>query len=602
MSLVQIILEGRKEDFIQKYSNKFSTEQLKEIIDKSDVLPGQNKYLNFLGKVVNPKNFNSDLNIVVKLLEKFSTVSSNLSMTDINQYEKIGILKKTLEDYDNRVRREIKTIDDADVIYEDNELTVVSPRTHKSSCYFGSGTKWCTTTSDSGHYDRYNQDGKLFYFISKTKPTSDPTYKVALLRKYNGEEIYYDASDNSFKTGWIFGSEKLEKIQSRITSYINTTFAEQVKIWSDINSAKIERDRLNRQAAAREQRRQLAAAQERREQQEWNLEDTDSDGLKANALFKYLVSNGDINELTEDIKNEIILASDEIERLQSEYDADENGRPDLIELISELESKIEEYSEYVDVYVLRPLDYNYFGLNYFENVLDDTEWAVGTESEFDEASKESVKNLLDDVGLVGFNQNFIENFIDTDSIENYIREFFESDVYESPESYLDDSDKEISGSQKQEIAKLRQEEIELEQLRINIENKKDNLDTDLEDWDEQYDELQDEITEIEERLSEILDEIESINDEPDGDYKDEAIEQAIESRVIDYRNNIESFVDNYIGETYTQWAINNDFIDEDALIEGIIEADGYGISLSSYDGDYNSEFLNGVQYYIIRTS
>ncbi len=43
MSLVQIILEGRKEDFAKKFSNKFTEEQLRAIIDKSDVLPGQHK-------------------------------------------------------------------------------------------------------------------------------------------------------------------------------------------------------------------------------------------------------------------------------------------------------------------------------------------------------------------------------------------------------------------------------------------------------------------------------------------------------------------------------------------------------------------------------
>ncbi len=101
MSLVQIILEGRKEDFAKKFSNKFTEEQLRAIIDKSDVLPGQHKYLNFLGKVVNPKNFNTDLNIVVKLLEKFSTVSQNLSLKDINQYDR---LLKTKWKY-HKVRR-----------------------------------------------------------------------------------------------------------------------------------------------------------------------------------------------------------------------------------------------------------------------------------------------------------------------------------------------------------------------------------------------------------------------------------------------------------------------------------------------------------------
>jgi hypothetical protein len=593
MSLVQIILEGRKEDFAKKFSNKFTEEQLRAIIDKSDVLPGQHKYLNFLGKVVNPRNFNADLNIVVKLLEKFSTVSQNLSLKDINQYDKISTLKKVLDDYDNRIRREIKTVDDADVVYEDNEMIVVSPKTHKSSCYFGSGTKWCTTASDSGHYDRYNQDGKLFYFISKTKPTSDPTYKVALLKKFDGTETYYNAPDDSFRTGWIFGTEKLEKILSRINSYISTTFADQLKIWNDKELAEKERQRLNREANERIQRQKLELAERRRQTNEWDIEDTDDIGLRANALFKYLVSIGELEELTPEIKTRIAEAERQLAQYQEQYDSQENANEDtdLVDNIAALEVELDEYKELSDVYVLLPVQYGHYGLTQFENMVDGTEWAVGDESEMEQSSREAVESLIDDIGIEGFNPSFIENHIDEDGVESYIRDFFNHDVYDSPESYLDDDDKEISSSQKQEIAELRQEEIELD-------TERDELNSD--DFEEDY--IEQRTSEIETRLLEIQDEIEEINNNPDGDYDEEAIEKAIDDKVSEYTGNIESFVSNFIGIDYVQWIRDHDFIDRDSFIESVVDADGYGISLNSYDGDVNEEVIDGRTYYIIRVS
>ena len=593
MSLVQIILEGRKEDFAKKFSNKFTEEQLRAIIDKSDVLPGQHKYLNFLGKVVNPRNFNADLNIVVKLLEKFSTVSQNLSLKDINQYDKISTLKKVLDDYDNRIRREIKTVDDADVVYEDDEMIVVSPKTHKSSCYFGSGTKWCTTASDSGHYDRYNQDGKLFYFVSKTKPTSDPTYKVALLKKFDGTETYYNAPDDSFRTGWIFGTEKLEKILSRINSYISTTFADQLKIWNDKELAEKERQRLNREANERIQRQKLELAEQRRQTNEWDIENTDDIGLRANALFKYLVSIGELEELTPEIKTRIAEAERQLAQYQEQYDSQENANEDtdLVANIEALEEELDGYKELTDVYTLLPVQYGHYGLTQFENMVDGTEWAVGDEGEMEQASREAVESMLDDIGIEGFNRSFVENHIDEDGVESYIRDFFDHDVNENPEVYLDDDSKNLSSSQEEEIAKLKQEEVELE-------TERDELNSD--DFEEDY--IEQRTSEIETRLLEIQDEIEEINDNPNGDYDQNDIDKIIDDQVYQYTSNIESFVSNFMGMDYFQWIIDHDFINKEELIESVVDSDGYGVSLSSYDGDVNEEVIDGTTYYIVRVS
>jgi hypothetical protein len=520
---------------------------------------------------------------VVKLLEKFSTISQNLNLKDINQYDKISTLKKELDDYDNRIRREIKTVDDADVVYEDNEMTVVSPKTHKSSCYFGSGTKWCTAASDSGHYDRYNQDGKLFYFVSKTKPTSDPTYKVALLKKFDGTETYYNAPDDSFRTGWIFGTEKLEKILSRINSYISTTFADQLKIWNDKELAEKERQRLNREANERAQRGQLARAEQRRQTNEWDLEDTDDVGLRANALFKYLVSIDNLQELTPENKSEIARIENEITRLQAEYDNDEEVRGDLLDEISELEDELTELDAKMDVYNMLPTgDYV---LKEFTTTEFQGRWKVGDSDDTEREAVRYVKDMLDDVGYDGYNESFVMEHFDDDSFRVYLKDFFEEDVYNNPEVYLDDSDKELSRSQEARI-------VELKQMVSNLESERDSLDDEDEDYSDEYDRMGDEI-------DEANNEIEEIENDPDGEYDEYKLDSIVADKISEHRYDAKDFYENYLGgDDFSEWATSNGFINEDDFAQAVVDADGYGTVLNNYDGSEENVSFEGETYYI----
>lgn len=600
MSLVNLILEGRKENFIQKFSKKFSEQQLNKIVDKSEALVGNNKYLDFMGNVINPRNFEDDLNITFKLLTKFSTIGSNLQQKDINKYKTLSELKNALAEYDNRVRREIKTVDDADVVYEDDKMIVVMPKSYKASCQFGAGTKWCTTSSSS-YFDKYNEDAKLFYFIDKTKPTSDPTYKVALLQKFDGDRTYFNAVDESFKTGWIFGTEKLEKILSRVMSYLNSTYAEQIKIWSDKNAAELERQRLNREREATRLARVRAEQQERREADEWNLEECGNcdEAAKANALFQYLISENEIEPITEEEKLQLESLRNELEELETIYDNAENPEEltDIVDRISEIEQEIEDIESKQDIYEIIPGGYSHFGLTMFEH--GGADYAVGTESETEEAAKEAVKNILDDIGIEGFNGGFVENFIDEDEVENYIRNFFDYDVRENPDVYLDDEYKELSRSQEKEIIELQEEERNVHQQIQSLQEEKNNLDDESEDLEEEIDEK---ISELEERISEIDDEIEQIKDNPDGDYSEEGIESMIDEMVSDYTRNPENFVSNYIGTEYMEWLKDNNMIDEDAFIDGIVDSDGYGTTLGTYDGSYDVVNVQGTDYYVMRTN
>jgi hypothetical protein len=51
-----------------------------------------------------------------------------------------------------------------------------------------------------------------------------------------------------------------------------------------------------------------------------------------------------------------------------------------------------------------------------------------------------------------------------------------------------------------------------------------------------------------------------------------------------------------------EWGMSfKDWVDTDALAQGLVESDGYGI-MSSYDGSYDSEYVLGKQYIIIRNN
>jgi hypothetical protein len=199
MNLSQVLLEGRRDEFLSKYREKFTEEDIKKIFMVSRELSSNQKFLNFLGKVVSQNNIDDDLLKAKIAIEKFIKYQKNLDKKDINQYNSLKDIEDEINKHENRTRRDVKQVEGADIVYEDDRFTVITPKTHKASCYYGAGSKWCTAAKSSDqHFMRYNRDGKLFYFLDKKAPAKSRFYKVALLQKYDGQQIYYDAPDDSF--------------------------------------------------------------------------------------------------------------------------------------------------------------------------------------------------------------------------------------------------------------------------------------------------------------------------------------------------------------------------------------------------------------------
>jgi len=537
MSLSQVLSESRKDDFLNMFRDKFSDEQLKKVFSLSRQLAPNQKFLSFLGNVIPNENFESSLSKAEKVVEKFIKYQQALETRDINQFKSLDDIISTIKNHENKVRRDIKSVDGADVVYEDDRFTVVTPQTHKASCYYGAGTKWCTSSMNgSSHFDNYNIDGKLFYILDKKAKSDNKFYKVALLQKYDGDKTFYDAHDDLFKTGWILGTPEYDNIQIEINNYINSNYQREIGIFKDKEAAMKERERLRKQAERIRVARLKMAAETRKENDSWNLEnESDQEGIYANAIFDV-------------IKDEYSIDVDEEE--------DES------------------------IYNLIPESYSHYNLATFAWSGADDEgsvWAVGTWDEVYDAAKEYQQNLWDEMGSEGWNQDFIQSHIDESEVREWFYDMYNDDVSTNYESYFDQDDLPLSHDQESEIAKLKEEAEDLDEI---IKNEEDIYN-------------EDEVELANDRRNEIDDEITDFQNDPEDEPTDEQVEDIVNSRVDDVMYDM-------IPSMLEFGLSLDDYIDTDSLFESSIDSDGVGNSLSSYDGNDNEVDIKGVWYHVFK--
>ena len=587
MSLKTILLEGRVEDV---YTKRISGESPQiEKIYYDEIVPGSasinpnHKYLDWITKNWSPTDVEGDeithnLKEILLAVSKFDTQSQRLKIKDLNQYKNLEQLFDTLQELGQTARRTVEISDEVDRIYEDNRFVVVVPKTHKSSCYYGAGTKWCTASKDTdSHFSNYKSNGELYYIIDKTLPTSSPYYKVALNKKLAGlTEDFWDVQDKPITdTTKIMTIIQNRKMLEDIRNHFGVKFEERIKQEKELQAKRLSRNEEMRERERLRRIQQGIEAQQRRENDEWNPENTDARGLAANALKEWLIEEGEWEgETKEDLRGQL-----EDLRSQMENDpdviADPNGEKaqDYGMDMNNIEDAIEEAES---VYDIIPL-YDYYGMYEFE--YGGAEYAVGLDESADEAAIERTRSLIDDIGYEGFTPSFMEYYVDGDQVADYAEDWFWDDVSEAPEDYLDDDDRELTQHSKDEIEKINEE---IGRLQEDLEE----LDSDVE-----IEVTQDRIDELEERKEDIK------MDDDNYEYTEEAKDEYVERRMDEVRNDPVGFLRDFGMEESIK-----DFIDEDEFIEGVIESDGRGHTLSSYDGVENEVSFDDEWYYIYRTN
>ena len=587
MSLKTILLEGRVEDV---YTKRISGESPQiEKIYYDEIVPGSasinpnHKYLDWITKNWSPTDVEGDeiihnLKEILLAVSKFDTQNQRLKIKDLNQYKNIDQLFDTLQKLGQTARRTVEISDEVDRIYEDNRFVVVVPKTHKSSCYYGAGTKWCTASKDTdSHFSNYKTNGELYYIIDKTLPTSSPYYKVALNKKIAGlTEDFWDVQDKPITdTTKIMTIIQNKKMLEDIRNHFGVKFEERIQQEKELQAKRLSRNEEMRERERLRRIQQGIEAQQRRENDEWNPENTDALGLAANALKEWLIDEGEWEgETKEDLRGQL-----EDLRSQMENDpdviADPNGEKaqDYGMDMNNIEDAIEEAES---VYDIIPL-YDYYGMYEFE--YGGAEYAVGLDEAADEAAIERTRSLIDDIGYEGFSPTFFEYYVDGDRVADYAEDWFWDDISEAPEDYLDDDDRELTQHSKDEIEKINEEIGRLQE--------------DLEELDSEVERevAQDRIDELEELKEDIK------MDDDSYEYTEEAKDNYVERRKDEVKDDPVGFLRDFGMEESIK-----DFIDEDDFIEGVIESDGRGHTLSSYDGTENEISFDDEWYYIYRTN
>lgn len=294
----------------------------------------------------------------------------------------------------------------------------------------------------------------------------------------------------------------------------------------------------------RELNRKLAELDEKRQDGEWDVENEDDDSERTEALYDYLRQNGDVDTVE-----------------------DEEGN-DVAE----------------DKYYIYPMGRATYGYGKQYEWLgggggfNPNTYDVYTEDEADDAARYAVEQMLDDMGMDAFSDWVFDDALDKQSWASWLYDFYDEYVRNDPESF--EIPLELSQQQTRQINQL-QSTVDLFNQKLSREGISR----------EEYDDLREKIDDLEE-------EIEEIKEDPQGGYDESVIESEITDRVSEWEDDIKGFIGMY---GYDKNFIM-DFIDTDSITNTVVNSDGYGSLLNSYDGDYDTFDINGTTYYVMRVS
>ena len=280
-------------------------------------------------------------------------------------------------------------------------------------------------------------------------------------------------------------------------------------------------------------------SQERKEQDVWNINNTDSEGIAANILFNFLVSEGDL-------------------------DPEEDSVYDL-----------EPLNLFYRMYQFRVPQLN---RNYAVDDYDETETTI----------KEYLKEYFkDEDNLNNISDETLRSNLDEKDLIRMIRDVHEDWVYDDPGGYLGENQRDLNGEQEslvnsynQKILKFESEIEKLAALKIDDKGQQKKIDNYLE------------------KLISLVEdynlEMEEIKENPEGDWFEWAIEEYIDNQVEYYSDDLLQFIADH-DMPYSH------VVNMESLIDSEYENNGYDV-LPTYDGKAEEVYFDGETYVILRLS
>jgi len=117
-------------------------------------------------------------------------------LTFVEVQEIVDSLKDVETSTQKKKQRKIKVREDSEVVWENENWTVVIPYTEEAAVYYGQSTKWCISATESeNHFNRMiNQGIRFFIFLPKK---SENKFAISIGNK---DAHVWDAEDNDIPT------------------------------------------------------------------------------------------------------------------------------------------------------------------------------------------------------------------------------------------------------------------------------------------------------------------------------------------------------------------------------------------------------------------
>jgi hypothetical protein len=306
----------------------------------------------------------------------------------------------------------------------------------------------------------------------------------------------------------------------------------------------------------------VAQQELRRESGEWDAEgELDYIGLCANALFKHLIYTEYEERTPEDSQRlqELYAEKERREEIETETEDDEN-----LEELGRIDDEIGEIERRIDIYNLH-YEARYYKLLEFRVLVDGAEskelYAVGDYDDTNNSALEKAEDYIDEVGVEDMSRHLIESNIDEEEFKDYFRDGDEEYVRENLEDIFDEDDFEYDTEVQDRID-------EIEEMLEDSENLSE----------EQYDELNEELEELKDSEKKVSE-----------DLIERKVEEMLNEKAYD------------MVETAREYGLNLDeFVDKSAMAQDIVDGDGFGHTLNSYNGNEDTVEFQGDTYYIFQ--
>lgn len=338
-----------------------------------------------------------------------------------------------------------------------------------------------------------------------------------------------------------------------------------------------------------------------------------------NAINNSLDYDGSIEDawrfLSDDLSIDDMDLKIEVLHLYNQYD-DEEGFNSLQD--SDLDDagnidndRIMALALFLDVppILIEDMMYSHFDMYTYKDLTTEKVYAVGDESEAEEAMRLYFSDFVDQQGgLENIDRYLLDDYLEIDEYavrqfaredaEYLVNDMDEDDVI-SEAGYDKDDIESVIEDLEEKISELNDEirSLESEMDEFISDNDEGDYDSEIEDLEERINELMTEMSNLESQLEAEKSNLESLYEtakEELIDKKEEEIYDNIEYSGVDYFTN-------ELGYSFTD-AVNRYFtFDESALEEYLAENEDRGQTLSPYDGQENEQYYDGTYYFIYRT-